>query len=314
MDGGNAGFVVEEVDGGLAVGGPEEVHEVLEVPARERPALPQPFEHRGVVLRVARVAEGASRERHLEAVGRDRVEVPAGLELRELPGDLDAHPTAGVRRDVLDEALPREVATGDEPGLLGEGAEDGIGRDDGRAAAAEELLHEPAVVVGVDVGQEHVGHVRGGDADPLEVGEGLRRGVHQHALAVEPDDEAGEVATGVEAVAGAERRDAEARPFARELDRLAQIIGDGADPPARRPHLELPLGFPTVGLHDAHVERAAARRHAHLSRRQRDDGLLVIEGDPVHVVVDAEQRAVRVGAPPRAVALVGRAQEGVGLA
>ena len=306
--------MVEQVDGGLAVRRPEEVHEVREVRAGQLPAVAEPFQEGGIVLRVARVPEGVSPDRYLEAVGRDRVHVPPRLELRELAGDLDPHPAVGVRRDVPDEALALEVVPGDELRLLGEGAEDGVGRDDGRPAAAEELLDEPAVVVGVHVRQEHVGHVQRRDADLLEVGEGLGGRVDEDALAVDPDDEAGEVTAGIEAVAGAERRDAEARPLARELDRLAQVARDGADQARQPAHLEQLLGLPAVGLHEAHVEPAPAARHPHLRRRQRDDRLVGVERDEVHVVVGAERGAVRVRSPPRDVGLVRREQEVVGVA
>ena len=216
------------------------------------------------------------------------MEVPAGLEQSEVGRHPDPHPIARVRGDVGDQALSLEVAPGDESRLLDEGAEDGVGGDHPRRAPAHQLLDEPAVVVGVDVGQEYVGHIQRRDPDLVEVGERFGGWIDEDSLAVEPDDEARKVATRVEAVAGAERRDTEPRPVARELYGLAELGGDGPEPPRRRPHLELLLARSAVGLRDVHVEATPRGRHSHLRRRQRDDGRLAVEGEEFHVSVDPE--------------------------
>src|SRR5215467_10210745 len=148
-------------------------------------------------------------------------------------------------------------------------------------------------VVSVDVSQEHVQHVCRRDAHLVEVGERFGGWIDEDALAVDPDDEARKVATRVEAVAGAERCDPESRPVARELNRLAELGGDGPEQTRRRPHLQVLLARLTVRLGDANVEPAPGPRHSHLRRRQPDDGCLAVEGEEVHVRVNAEERAFR---------------------
>src|SRR5215470_10882522 len=222
---------------------------------------------------------------------------------------------ARVRGDVGHQALRLEVATGEESRLFDEGTEDGVRGDDPRRAPAHQLLHEPTVVVSVDVGQEHVQHICGGDPDLVEVGERFGRWIDEDALAVDPDDEARKVATGVEAVARSERRDPESRPVARELNGLAELGGDGPEEPRRRPHLEFLLARLAVRLGDANVESTPdGGRHPHLRRRQPDDGLLAVEREEVHVRVDTEEGAFRAAVMARGIQLMGGAQEVVRLA
>src|SRR5262249_39999519 len=211
------------------------------------------FEWRRIVLGVPRVANRPPAERELEAVGRDRMKVPAGLELRVVCGHLDPHSIARVRGDVGHQALSLEVVPGDEPRLLDEGAEDGIRGDHLRRAPAHQLLDEPTVVVSVDVSQEHIQYIRRRDPDLVEVGERFGGWIDQDALAVDPDDEARKVATRVEAVAGSERCDPESRPVARELNRLAELGGDGPKQTRRRTPLQFLPARLTVRLRDANV-------------------------------------------------------------
>ena len=314
VNGRDAGLVVEKVDGGFSVRRPEEVHQVLEVRLRQHPAAPEIFECSRIVLGVSRVAERPPAERELEAVGRDRMEVPAGLELSVVGRHLDPHSIARVRGDVSHQALSLEVAPCEESRLLDEGAEDRVRGDHPRRAPAHELLDEPTVVVSVDVGQEHVQHIRRRDPDLVEVGERFRGRIDEDALAVDPDDEARKVATRVEAVAGSERCDPEPRPVARELNGLAELGGDGPEQPRRRPHLEFLLARPAVRQGDANVEPAPGGRHSHLRRRQRDDGRLAVESEEVHVRVDPEERAFRAAIVARGIELMGGAQEVVRLA
>src|SRR5215831_11345536 len=222
---------------------------------------------------------------------------------------------ARIRGDVGHQALRLEVATGEESRLFDEGTEDGVRGDDPRRAPAHQLLDEPTVVVSVDVGQEHVQHIRGGDPDLVEVGERFGRWIDQDTLAVDPDDEARKVATGVEAVAGAERRDPEPRPVARELNGLAELGGDGPEQARRRPHLEFLLARLAVRLGDANVESTPdGGRHPDLRRRQPDDCLLAVEREEVHVRVDTEEGAFRAAVMARGIQLMGGAQEVVRLA
>src|SRR5262249_44642604 len=110
--------------------------------------------------------------------------------------------------------------------LLDEGAEDGVRGDLPRRAPAHELLDEPTVVVSMDVGQEHVQHIRRRDPDLVEVGERFRGRIDEDALAVDPDDEARKVATRVEAVAGCEGWDPDTRQVARALYGHAEASRD----------------------------------------------------------------------------------------
>ena len=77
----------------------------LKCDSAQLPAPSEIFERRGIVLGVSRVAERPPAEHELEAVGRDRMEVPAGLELSVVVRHLDPHSVARVRGDVGDEAL-----------------------------------------------------------------------------------------------------------------------------------------------------------------------------------------------------------------
>src|SRR5262249_30099967 len=103
-----------------------------------------------------------------------------------------------------------------------------------------------------------------GDADTIEVGEPLRGRIDEDASTIDPDDEAGEVAAGIEPMAGAERSDAESRPVGRELDRFAKIGRYGTDAAAGRAHLEIFRSVPAILLHDPHVERASPWCHTDL--------------------------------------------------
>src|SRR5262249_57325835 len=144
----------------------------------------------------------------------------------------------------------------------------------------------------------------------IEVGERFGRWIDEDALAVDPDDEARKVATGVEAVAGSERRDPEPRPVARELNGLAELSGDGPEEPRRRPHLEFLLARLAVPLGDANVESTPdGRRHPHLRRRQPDDGLLAVECEGVHVRVDTKEAAFRASVMARGIHLMAGAPE-----
>src|SRR6185295_15279836 len=149
--------------------------------------------------------------------------------------------------------------------------------------------------------------------DLVEVSERFGGWIDEDSLAVDPDDEAGKVATRVEAVAGPKGRDTEPRPLARKLNGLAELGGDVPEQPRRRPHLEFLLARPAVGLRDAHVEATPGGRHVHHRRRQRDDGRLALESEEVHVRVDPEDRAPRAAIPAGAVELMSGAEEVVRL-
>src|SRR6185295_11856761 len=150
--------------------------------------------------------------------------------------------------------------------------------------------------------------------DLVEVSERFGGWIDEDSLAVEPDDEAGKVATRVEPVAGPKRRDTEPRPLACKLDGLAELRGDVPEQPRRRPHLELLLARPAVGLRDAHIEAMPGGRHLHLRRRQRDDGRRAVESEEVHVGVDPEERALGAAIPAGGVELMSGAQEVIRLA
>ena len=150
------------------------------------------------------------------------MQVPSRLDGDGVGTALDGEGGARVGGQVLDEALALEVVSRDELGLLEEGAEDHVRRDERRPAPAEELFQQAPVVVGVDVRQEYIRNVHRRHADPPQIRQGLRRGVDEEALAVDPDDEARQVAERIESMAGAERRDAESRPRGGELERPAQ--------------------------------------------------------------------------------------------
>src|SRR5262249_9023902 len=72
----------------------EEQQQACKVPPPQYPAAPEIFDCRRIALASSRVAEPPPAERELEAVGRNRMEVPAGLELSVVGRHLDPHSIA----------------------------------------------------------------------------------------------------------------------------------------------------------------------------------------------------------------------------
>src|SRR5262245_20868687 len=194
----------------------------------------------------------------------------------------------------------------DEPMVLLSAESDRLGWAVGHHVGPAErpLLSNPPFTEGVGLPE------RGDDATAVaHAHPSIRDDLKVNGFPRDPDDEVGEVAVGVEAVAGAQRRDTEPRPVAGELNALQELSRNPPREPWRCGHFELFLGRPAVRLNERHVEATSAACDSLLRRRQTDDGRRTIERDEVHVIVDPEYRAFRVAVPAGSVKLMSGAQE-----
>src|SRR5262249_10887739 len=110
-------FVVQEGNLWHPVCGPEEIHQLLVLRWRRLLRLEQVAWHGGVVLVIASLAKRGALNGQGEAVGGNRMKVPASAQRHPRTGNVEPHRPAWIRRYVFHQPLVLEIMAGHQPCL-----------------------------------------------------------------------------------------------------------------------------------------------------------------------------------------------------
>src|SRR5262245_53842666 len=107
-------LVVEKIDRGHPVAGPEEMRQGFQLVSAQTSLLVQGGQPGRIVLGVSGIAERPPANGQLEPVGRNRVKVPASFDPYRLPHDRDRYGTARVGGNVANEPAGLDVVARNE--------------------------------------------------------------------------------------------------------------------------------------------------------------------------------------------------------
>src|SRR5205823_14189757 len=111
----------------------------------------------GFVFGVSGIAKWFVLDRHREAVGRNRVQIPARLQDNVFTSHVEYHRPSWIGRNVFHQPGLLEILPRHQLGLFDKEAKDYVGGDDGCATSAEEFADQPAIMIRMNMGEKYIG-------------------------------------------------------------------------------------------------------------------------------------------------------------